>query len=131
MRIEHIGIWVKDLEQAKKFYTDYFELQAGEKYMNPRTEFQSYFLTFKDVHNSARVELMQRPDIIENAGIAAAQFGFAHFAIAVGSKDKVDALTERLRADGYPIIGEPRRTGDGYYESVIADLEGNYIEITV
>jgi len=55
----------------------------------------------------------------------------AHLAISVGSKEKVDELTEKLRADGYTVAGNPRLTGDGYYESVVFDPEGNRIEITV
>jgi lactoylglutathione lyase len=53
-----------------------------------------------------------------------------HLAFSTGSKEKVDALTERLRNDGFEIIGAPRTTGDGYYESVILDPENNIIEIT-
>ena len=53
-----------------------------------------------------------------------------HIAISVGNKEKVDLLTNLIRNKGYEIIGEPRTTGDGYYESVIADPEGNHIEIT-
>jgi lactoylglutathione lyase len=56
--------------------------------------------------------------------------GWAHIAFSVGSEQAVDSLTERLRSDGYTIAGETRTTGDGYYESVILDPEGNQIEIT-
>jgi lactoylglutathione lyase len=52
-------------------------------------------------------------------------------AISVGSRDHVDELTARLRQDGYPVLDGPRRTGDGYYESVVLDPDGNRVEIAV
>ncbi len=128
-RIDHIAIWSKDIEQLKNFYTTYFEARSGEKYLNPKKNFQSYFLTFND---QCRLELMQMPGIPQTENDAYAQFsGLIHFAIGVGSTEKVDSLTEQLRKDGYEIVGEPRTTGDGYYESVVLDPEGNRIEITV
>ena len=57
--------------------------------------------------------------------------GYAHIAFSVGSREKVDALTERLRSDGFKVVSGPRTTGDGYYESCIVVIEGNQIEITV
>ena len=57
--------------------------------------------------------------------------GLIHFAMSIGSKAQVDLLTEKLREDGFTIAGEPRTTGDGYYESVVLDPEGNQIEITI
>lgn len=127
MNIEHIAIWVNDLEKMKEFYLTFFDLQSNEKYHNPKKQFSSYFLSFE---SGARIELMHRPDIAAFIESNEKQ-GLAHFAISVGSKEKVDALTERIRANGYSVIGEPRTTGDGYYESVIADPEGNLIELTV
>lgn len=128
MRIEHLAIWVEDLERTKEFYIKYFEMHCGERYVNEQKKFTSYFLSF--AKDCARIELMHRPDILkqkENRGIVN---GFTHFAIAVGSKEKVNALTESMRGDGVIIESEPRTTGDGYYESVVLDPEGNYIEIT-
>jgi lactoylglutathione lyase len=127
MKIEHIAIWTMDLEKMKKFYLKYFDLSSNEKYHNPRKKFSSYFLAFE---NSARIELMHRPDISEIIHKLDSKLGLAHFAISVGTKEKVDLLTERIRENGYRIVGEPRITGDGYYESIIADPEGNLIEIT-
>jgi lactoylglutathione lyase len=128
MKIEHIAIWAKDLEKLKHFYLKYFGAAAGEKYMNPVKKFESYFLSFGE---GCRVELMQMPGIPPTLNDAYTQFsGLVHFAISVGSKHDVDALTEQLRHDGYAIVGEPRTTGDGYYESVVLDPEGNRIEIT-
>ncbi len=128
MRIEHIAIWTKDLEKMREFYQEFFGLSSNEKYRNPKKSFSSYFLSFE---NGARIELMHKPEIIEALEKSYPKLGFAHFAISVGSKDKVDLLTERIRENGYEIVGEPRTTGDGYYESVIADPEGNLIELTI
>jgi len=128
MTIEHLAIWTIDLEAMKAFYQKYFAAKANEKYHNPTKKFSSYFLTFS---SGARLELMHKPDIatvLDNVGY---NLGFAHMAIALGSKEKVDQLTERFRGDGFEIAGEPRTTGDGYYESVVRDPEGNLIELTI
>ncbi len=127
MKVAHIAIWTNDLEAMKAFYLQYFELTANEKYYNPSKKFSSYFLSFK---SGARIELMHRPDIATFMEAADSKLGLAHFAISVGTKDKVNQLTKLLSENGHPIIGEPRTTGDGYYESVVADIEGNLIEIT-
>ena len=127
MKIEHIAIWTSDLEKMKNFYLKFFDLKSNEKYYNPKKKFSSYFLSFE---NGARIELMHRPDISEFIEKSDSKLGLAHVAISVGSKTKVDRLTELVRKNGFTIIGEPRTTGDGYYESVIADPEGNWIEIT-
>ena len=126
--IEHIAIWVKDLDGMKIFYEKYFGAVAGQQYHNPAKGFYSYFMRFGD---GCRLELMQMPTIPESLDNPASQFtGLIHFAVSVGSRTRVDALTERLREDGYTIAGEPRTTGDGYYESVVFDPEGNRVEIT-
>ena len=128
MKIEHLAIWCRDIEKLKSFYIRYFQATAGEKYFNPIKRFQSYFLTFE---NGCRLELMQMPGIPENVNDPRLQYtGIIHFAISVGSKEAVNHLTEALRKDNIEIVGEPRTTGDGYYESVVFDPEGNRIEIT-
>lgn len=128
MYINHLAIYTTDLEVTRRFYEKYFNAVAGEKYHNPTKDFTSYFLSFE---SGGRLELMHKPIIpgIENQ--APEHLGLTHFAMSVGSKTKVDELTERLRKDGFSIVGEARTTGDGYYESVILDPEGNRIEITV
>ena len=128
MKIEHVAIWVKDLEGIRTFYERYFEAIAGEKYHNPKKNFTSYFLSFT---SGSRLELMQQPDIISKFEKENEFLGLTHLAISVGSKDKVNELTAQIKKDGYTIIGEPRTTGDGYYESVVLDPEGNRIEITI
>ncbi len=126
MKIEHLAIWVKDLEKVKDFYTRFFNMNCNDKYVNETKGFSSYFLSFE---GGARIEIMHRPDISEQAAKAGKCFGLTHFAISVGSRKHVDELTEAIRSAGYEISGEPRITGDGYYESVIADPEGNLVEI--
>ena len=127
MKIEHVAMYVKDLEAAKDFFVTYFGAKPNEGYYNKTTGFRSCFLTFED---GARMEIMNRGDAVEYEK-KLAHMGFIHVAFSAGSKEKVDALTNRLLADGYSLISGPRVTGDGYYESCVLDLEGNQLEITV
>lgn len=129
MKIVHIAIWTNDIEQMKLFYEKYFHATAGKRYFNPTKIFESYFLQFKD---GARLEIMRKPGIASNKKDTMTEvMGLAHIAISVGSKEEVNALTKTIRKDGYRIVSEPRITGDGYYESVVSDPEGNRIEITI
>ena len=127
MKIEHIAMYVSDIEKARTFFMQYFGAASNELYHNPRTGFRSYFLTFSD---GARLEIMNKADM-EDSEKPLARTGFIHVAFSVGSKEQVDELTARLKTDGYSVISGPRNTGDGYYESCIFDSEGNQIEITV
>lgn len=129
MKIEHVAIWTRDLERLKAFYTAYFDARAGDKYVNREKQFESYFLEFSA---GARLELMSMPSIPASANDSEQQFtGLIHLAFAAGSEEHVDRLTRRLERDGYQVLDGPRRTGDGYYESVVFDPDGNRIEITV
>lgn len=127
MRIEHIAMYVNDLEGARTFFTAYFQAVSNEGYHNKATGFRSYFLRFDD---GARLEIMNRPSM-EDGEKALARTGYAHIAFRLGSRAAVDALTERLKHDGYTVISGPRTTGDGYYESCILGFEGNQIELTI
>ena len=137
MKIEHVAIWVKDIDKVCEFYRKYFGGVVQPLYHNPAKQFTSRFVTFE---SGARLEIMHRPDIGRNTGTfhveqseqgIAEHFGFAHLSFSVGSKEKVDRLTQQMSDDGITIVGQPRTTGDGYYESVVLDPEGNRIEITV
>ncbi len=129
IKIEHLAVWVSDLEKMKSFYLQHFNATAGDLYFNPKKNFQSYFLSFGD---GPRLELMKMTGVQAREKHFPTQIiGLAHFAISVGSKEKVNILTHELRQQGVEVIGEPRTTGDGYYESVILDPEGNSVEITV
>lgn len=127
MKINHIAMYVSDLERSREFYIKYFGAVSNEKYCNPKTGLETYFLSFDGY---VRLEIMQRPNMtaVERSEFA---LGFNHLAFGVGSRDNVDRLTEQLRGDGFTVAGEPRITGDGYYESVVLDSDGNTIEITV
>ena len=127
MRIEHIALYVNDLEGAKNFFQTYFDAKANEGYHNLKTDFRSYFLTFTD---GSRLEIMTKPDLTDSGDLLN-RFGYAHLAFSTGSKEAVDELTAQMKTDGYPVISGPRTTGDGYYESCILGFEGNVIEITV
>jgi lactoylglutathione lyase len=128
MRIEHVALWTTDLERCKRFYVNYFGAVAGAPYVNPAKGFESCFLSFSD---GARIEVMKTatlaPVVIQPG---AQRMGLTHIAVSVGSERLVDALTQRLKDDGFPILDGPRRTGDGHYESVTLDPDGNRIEIT-
>lgn len=127
MKIEHIALYVNDLEGARKFFIKYLGAKSNEGYNNPRTNFRSYFLSFED---GARLEIMNKPEMTDLPK-ELARTGYAHIAFSVGSREKVDALTAELKADGYDVVSGPRITGDGYYESCIVVMEGNQVEITV
>jgi lactoylglutathione lyase len=128
MRIEHVAIWTRDLARLKAFYETYFGASAGARYENPRKRFESYFLSFG---TGARLELMCRPDLGQAPAAEVPPVGYAHLALSVGSREAVDAMAERLRRDGHPVVDGPRQTGDGYYECVALDPDGNRIEVTV
>ena len=161
MKIEHVAIWVRDIDKVCEFYRKYFGGVVHPIYHNPAKQFTSRFVTFDD---GARLEIMHRPDICvernvgtvemfhvkhaiasvatgcshtgmtehEHVGHEVSQhLGFTHLSFSVGSKEKVDRLTQQMFSEGTPIVGQPRTTGDGYYESVVLDPEGNRIEITI
>ena len=140
MKIEHVAIWVRDIDKVCEFYRKYFGGVVHPIYYNTTKQFTSRFITFDD---GARLEVMHRPDIdVErNVGIDkivshetlsdTQHLGFTHLSFSVGSKEEVDRLTQQMSSEGIPVVGQPRTTGDGYYESVVLDPEGNRIEITV
>ncbi len=129
MKIEHIAIWANDIEVLKNFYIKYFNATANDKYINKTKGFSSHFLTFPD--GDCRLEIMHKNDIPQTNNNAFKQFmGIIHLAISVGSQEKVKELTMQLALNGYIIVDKPRRTGDGYYESVVLDPENNRLEIT-
>lgn len=127
MKIDHIAIWCDDLERMREFYTTYFACVANDIYRNTSKGYSSYFLSFSA--GSSRIELMHRTDIVPAPERRGYSKGWAHLSICVGEREDVDKLVERLRGDGHRIVGEARLTGDGYYEAVVEDVEGNLVEI--
>ena len=128
MHIEHIAIWTRDLEPMRSFYETWFEAEVGRKYTNLAKGFESYFLTFP---SGARLEIMRSIELSDGPAPQNICPGYAHIAFSVGSEAQVDNLTDRMRYEGLTIVDGPRRTGDGYYESVVLDPDGNKVEITV
>ena len=127
MRIEHVAMYVNDLEAARDFFIKYLGGVSNDGYHNKTTDFRSYFLNFED---GARLEVMAKPGMVD--GIKSVKrTGYIHIAFSLGSKEAVDELTARLKQDGYEVVSGPRTTGDGYYESCIVGIEGNQIELTV
>lgn len=127
MKINHVALYVTDLESARDFFVKYLGGRSSDVYHNPRTHFRSYFLSFED---GARLELMTRPEI-EDSEKPPMRAGYVHVSFSLGSREAVDALTQRLREDGYRVLDGPRTTGDGYYESCVVGIEGNLVELTV
>ena len=126
MVIEHIALFVNDLEKARDFFVKYLGGRSDEGYYNPKEEFRSHFITFDD---GARLEIMSKPGVSDDDK-EKERTGYDHLAFSVGSKEKVDELTKQLSDAGYEVLRGPRTTGDGYYESCIVAVEGNRIEIT-
>jgi lactoylglutathione lyase len=126
MHVAHVAIWTEDLERLSTFYSRFFGAQPGMPYRSRARPFESVFLAFA---SGARLELMRAPGLLPRGG-PDPRVGLAHLAIAVGSREEVDRLTAALEAAGHPVVGRPRTTGDGYYESVVLDPDGNAVELT-
>ena len=127
MKVEHVAMYVNNLEKEKEFFENYFDAKAGEKYVHEEIGFSSYFLEFQD---GARLELMHNTEMNDIEKYRK-RTGFIHIAFTVGGKEDVDRITEKIKNDGYEVISGPRKTGDGYYESCVLGFEGNILEITV
>ena len=127
MKIEHIAMYVNELEKARDFFVRYLDGRSNDGYHNKTTGFRSFFISFD---KGARLEIMYKPDMIDDRKHLN-RTGYAHIAFSVGSKEKVDELTALISADGYKILSGPRTTGDGYYESCIIATEGILVELTV
>ena len=126
MKIEHVAMYVNDLKAARDFFVKYLGGKSNDGYHNVNTDFRSFFISFDD---GARIELMNKPGLVDSEK-QLTRTGYIHIAFSVGSKEKVDELTDRLENDGFELVSGPRTTGDGYYESCIVAIEGNQIEIT-
>ena len=124
MQLTHIALWTNDPERLRDFYVQYIDGKSNEKYVNPKKGFSSYFVSFE---SGPSLEIMQRNDITEF--YLPEHIGLAHLAFHADTRDQVDCMMERFREDGCVIAGETRVSGDGYYEGVILDPDGNRVEI--
>ena len=127
MRIEHVALYVNKLEEARDFFVNYLEGHSNDGYHNKNTGFRSYFICFD---SGARLEIMSKPGMLDDEKDLN-RTGYAHVTFSVGSRERVNELTSKLKDAGYAVVSGPRTTGDGYYESCIVAVEGNQIEITV
>ena len=129
VRLDHVALWTDDIERLASYYREYFGAKIGDRYVNASKGFESRFVTFE---GGARLEIMRTTSMhpVQHAPAGAERMGLTHVALSLGSEERVDQLTNRLRDAGHPVIDGPRRTGDGYYESVVLDPDGNRLEIT-
>lgn len=127
MRIEHVALWVADIDRVCAFYERFFGARIGPLYENPAKGFTSRFLSIAE---GARIEVMHttRLSPVEHAA-GAQRMGLTHLALKLDSEAAVDQVTAAIRAAGHEVLDGPRRTGDGYYESVVLDPEGNRVEL--
>ncbi|SWT26579.1 Lactoylglutathione lyase [Klebsiella pneumoniae] len=125
MKIAHFALWTQQLDVQARFWVDFFAASINEKYLSQTNPgFASYFVTIDD---EVVIELMTKPGL-QQASADNNHIGWAHLALSVGGAEQVDAIAQRAGAAGI-LISPPRTTGDGYYEAVIADPDGNLIEI--
>ena len=129
MKIGHVAIWTNKLEPLKDYYVKFFNGSSNNKYSNPSKNFESYFISFE---SGAQLELMSRPDILDNdsENHTEQHLGLAHLAFEVANKKMVDEKAKELQNAGFPILSGPRITGDGYYEFETLDPDGNRVEVT-
>ena len=129
MTIDHIAIFTNQLELLRNYYEKYFGASTNNLYFNEKKQFRSYFLSFD---SGARIEIMSMPGIPANLNdtVKARHLGLIHLAFHIETIGEVDAKARQLESNGYKIIDGPRKTGDGYYEFVTLDPDGNRIEVT-
>lgn len=129
MILEHAAIWTNDLEGLRLYYEKFFDGKAGDKYTNPTTSFESYFIAFD---SGARLEIMSKPDVPANQNdtVGSQHLGFIHLAFGVDSMAELEEKAVQLKSAGYIILRGPRKTGDGYYEFETLDPDNNRLEVT-
>lgn len=123
--ITHIAVYATDLEKSRDYYIRYFGGKSNTIYKNSKG-FSSYFISFE---SGARLEIMHHTDLMKR-DVSDKVNGWSHIAFSVGSREMVLELTRQITEDGYQLYSPPRETGDGYFESCVADPDGNRVEIT-
>ncbi|ATF49368.1 VOC family protein [Citrobacter freundii] len=125
MKIAHMALWTQDLERQARFWITFLGGEINEKYASKTNPgFESYFVK---IGESIAIELMTKPGLSQ-AVPDNNTTGWVHLAISVGGVENVDSISMRAKQQGILVSG-PRTTGDGYYEAVIHDPDGNLIEI--
>jgi lactoylglutathione lyase len=128
MKLEHVAIRTDRLEILKDFYVSYFDGTSNQKYVNPKTGLETYFITFD---SGAKLEIMTLPGLVVNKNDPKIPYqSITHLAFSVDSMQEVDVKARQFEAAGFPIVRGPRKTGDGFYEFETLDPDGNKIEIT-
>ncbi|ANS41390.1 VOC family protein [Serratia inhibens] len=126
MKIAHVALWTRDIDAQVAFWQCYFNGVAGEEYVSRnRPGFVSRFVSLAC---GPQLEIMRLPDLLP-AEQTNERVGWAHIALSVGDEGQVDLLAQRARQEGI-LQAPPRWTGDGFYEAIIRDPDGNAIEIT-
>jgi lactoylglutathione lyase len=126
MKIAHVALWTADLDGLCHFWAETFGAAVGDLYESARRPgFCSRFLTLK---GGPTIEVMQGPWITRR--VVEERQGYAHLALSLGSREAVDAMAAQAEASGI-LMSPARMTGDGFYEAVLRDPDGNLIEITV
>jgi methylmalonyl-CoA epimerase len=111
--IDHIGIAVRDLDDALRFYRDALGCsEAGEETIEAE-RVRVAMLPMSGTGSGLRVELLEATDnestiarFVEKRGP-----GLHHIALRV---DDLAAVTERLRERGCRLLNEPRRGAGGH-----------------
>ncbi|MGG7831615.1 VOC family protein [Klebsiella aerogenes] len=125
MKVAHIALWTRHLEQQAHFWVEFFAGEINEKYRSKTNPgFESYFVK---ISSDVAIELMTKPGLHDSTHDNN-HTGWVHLAIAVGGTEQVNALAKRAEMAGI-LVSAPRTTGDGYYEAVIKDPDGNLVEI--
>ncbi|TFE42248.1 glyoxalase/bleomycin resistance/extradiol dioxygenase family protein [Paraburkholderia dipogonis] len=127
MKITHVALWTNDLDRASDFYRDMFGAEIGETYKSERT--QGFSSRFARLPEGPAIEIMHLPRLAPHS-VDGPRAGWAHIAISLGTEDAVIALARRMESDGALVSG-PRWTGDGYFEAVVSDPDGNFVEVTI
>jgi lactoylglutathione lyase len=121
VQIDHVALRVHDLEAMRRFFERWFGATASTRYENPSKGFASYFLSFS---SGPSLEL------IHNDSQTSAGFGPSHLAFRLSSREAVNQQAAAMQEAGSILLDGPRLTGDGHWEALLADPEGNHIELT-
>ena len=123
MQISNVGIFVKDLEGAKNFFINYFGAEVHAVYNEEENRYYSYIMKMGE---GAKLELMTKPEIVDEKKDPN-RTGFVHICVKVDSREKLDEIIAKIKADGYHIFYEPATNGGNEiraitYEDLILEV---------